>query len=59
MIERETVNPSRKQRIVAMQCIPRPEAPGDLVGAMLFLASEHSAFMTGQQLNVDGDATHL
>lgn len=58
-IERKTVSPSQKERIVAMQCIPRPEAPKDLVGAVLFLASEHSAFMTGQQLNVDGGATHI
>lgn len=50
---------AQKERIVGMQCIPRPEAPADLVGAVLFLASDHSAFMTGQQLNVDGGATHI
>lgn len=58
-IERKTVSPAQKERIVGMQCIPRPEAPADLVGAVLFLASDHSAFMTGQQLNVDGGATHI
>jgi 3-oxoacyl-[acyl-carrier protein] reductase len=41
-----------------MQCIPRPEAPEDLVGAVLFFASDASAFVTGQALTVDGGATH-
>jgi NAD(P)-dependent dehydrogenase (short-subunit alcohol dehydrogenase family) len=58
-VERETVSPAQKERIVAMQCIPRPEGPDDLVGTMLFLSSEHSAFLTGQQINVDGGATHI
>jgi len=53
------VSPAQKERIVGIQCIPRPETPGDLVGSVLFLASDLSAFMTGQQLNVDGGATHL
>jgi 3-oxoacyl-[acyl-carrier protein] reductase len=56
-IERKTVTPEQKQRIVAMQCIPRPEVPEDLVGAALFLASEASAFVTGQSINLDGGVT--
>ena len=58
-IERKTVSPEQKQKIVAMQCLPRPEVSQDLVGTMLFLCSPHSEFMTGQQVNVDGGATHL
>ncbi|HKA82066.1 MAG TPA: 3-oxoacyl-ACP reductase family protein [Xanthobacteraceae bacterium] len=57
-IERKTVSPEQKQRIVAQQCIPRPEVPEDLVGTVLFLASEASAFVTGQALTVDGGCTH-
>jgi 3-oxoacyl-[acyl-carrier protein] reductase len=56
-IERKTVTPEQKERIVAMQCIPRPERPEDLVGAALFLASEASAFVTGQSINLDGGVT--
>ena len=57
-IERKTVTPEQKARIVAQQCIPRPEAPEDLVGTLLFLASDASAFVTGQALTVDGGCTH-
>jgi 3-oxoacyl-[acyl-carrier protein] reductase len=58
-IERKTVTPEQKQRIVAMQCIPRPETPDDLVGTALFLASDNASFITGQSINLDGGATHL
>jgi len=57
-IERETVTPESKARIVAMQCIPRGQVPQDLVGVMLFLASDSSSFITGQSITVDGGATH-
>jgi len=56
-IERKTVTPAQKERIIAMQCVPRAEVPEDLVGAVLFLASEASAFVTGQSINLDGGVT--
>jgi NAD(P)-dependent dehydrogenase (short-subunit alcohol dehydrogenase family) len=56
-IERKTVTPGQRERIVAMQCIPRQEVPEDLVGAVLFLASDASAFVTGQSINLDGGVT--
>ncbi len=57
-IERKTVSPEQKIRIVAQQCIPRAETPDDLVGTALFLSSDSAAFLTGQCLTVDGGATH-
>lgn len=57
-IERKTVTPAQKERIITLQCVPRAETPEDLVGAALFLASEASAFVTGQIINADGGATH-
>ena len=56
-IERKTVTPQQKERIIAMQCVPRAETPEDLVGTALFLASEASAFITGQSINLDGGVT--
>jgi NAD(P)-dependent dehydrogenase (short-subunit alcohol dehydrogenase family) len=56
-IERKTVTPTQKERIISMQCVPRAEVPDDLVGAVLFLASEASAFVTGQSINLDGGVT--
>ena len=57
-IERKTVTPEQKERIIGMQCVPRAERPEDLVGTVLFLASEASAFVTGQRIVVDGGAAH-
>jgi len=40
--------------VAAPQAIPRPQVPEDLVGTILFLASDASAFITGQTIVVDG-----
>jgi NAD(P)-dependent dehydrogenase (short-subunit alcohol dehydrogenase family) len=37
-----------------LRAIPRVQVPADLVGAAVFLGSEESDFITGQQLHVDG-----
>ena len=57
-IERKTVTPQQKERIIGMQCIPRAETPEDLVGTVLFLSSDATGFLTGQSIVVDGGATH-
>jgi 3-oxoacyl-[acyl-carrier protein] reductase len=43
-----------RERAVGPRAIKRIQVPQDLVGAMIFLASSESDFMTGQVLNVDG-----
>ena len=40
--------------IAAAQAIPRPQTPEDLMGTIVFLASDASAFITGQAIVVDG-----
>ena len=40
--------------IVGMQSIPRQQHPEDLVGTVVFLASDGSDFITGQLIEVDG-----
>jgi hypothetical protein len=42
-VERKTVLPEPKEWIVAQQCIPHPQGPDDLVGALLFLVSDGAA----------------
>lgn len=47
-------DPAVFDRLVAMRSIKRNEKPEDLVGTVVFLASDDSAFITGQMLVVDG-----
>ena len=53
-VPRETVSEQQKQAMLASQCIKRTAEPEDLIGAVAFLASNDSGYITGQTLNVDG-----
>jgi len=44
--------------VLSQQIIKRSEVPADLVGTVVFLASDESDFITGQTINVNGGATH-
>ncbi len=60
LIKTEVDNPTTSiDRVVSMQCIPRPGVPEDLTGTVLFLASDASRFITGQSINVDGGSAHV
>ncbi len=43
-----------RAKVIASRAIPRDGHPQDLLGALIFLASDDSAFVTGQTLVVDG-----
>jgi 3-oxoacyl-[acyl-carrier protein] reductase len=53
-IERETVTKEQFKVIAGMTALRTVQTPKDLVGAVLYLSSPHSDFITGQTLNVDG-----
>lgn len=54
--EGQTVPPGISASRVAARSIKRQQAPRDLTGAVLYLASPDSDFVTGQTLVVDGGA---
>lgn len=56
-IPRETTSREREKAILNSQCVKRFGVPQDLLGVMVFLASEESDFMSGQTLSLDGGDT--
>ncbi len=48
-----------RESSVGLRALKRIQVPQDVVGAMLFLASPLSDFMTGQTVNVDGGISFL
>jgi 3-oxoacyl-[acyl-carrier protein] reductase len=53
-IERTTMSEQRWAEVGRQTALGRHALPDDMVGAVMFLASPQSAFITGQVLNVDG-----
>jgi NAD(P)-dependent dehydrogenase (short-subunit alcohol dehydrogenase family) len=47
-----------RAKVVASRAIPRDGHPEDLLGALVFLASDEAAFVTGQTLVVDGGSVN-
>jgi NAD(P)-dependent dehydrogenase (short-subunit alcohol dehydrogenase family) len=46
------------ERVIASRAIPRTATPDDLLGALVFLASPASDFVTGQTIAVDGGSVN-
>ena len=57
LTEQVFADPERAARNAAQTCIGRNGEPGDIVGPLLFLCSDASAYVTGQVLMVDGGYT--
>lgn len=46
------------QKTISTRAIRRAMEPGDVVGTVVFLMSGDSAFITGQNINIDGGSIH-
>jgi 3-oxoacyl-[acyl-carrier protein] reductase len=53
-VERATITREAREAMASSTALRRVQVPADLVGAVLFLSSTDSDFMTGQTVNVDG-----
>lgn len=52
----KNISAEQKEANVRMRMLKRAEVPEDLVGTIVFLASDESDFITGQTIAVDGGA---
>ena len=51
---RQNTSSGYLESVAQQRCLKRIQTPDDLVGALIFLASSDSDFITGQNLNCDG-----
>ena len=58
VLAQESFNDAAVDANTATRALQRRQVPEDLIGAMLFLASADSDFMTGQCLVVDGGSVN-
>lgn len=58
LLQNRTYTDAVRESAVKLRAIPREAHPPDLVGAVVFLASEDAGFITGQILAVDGGAVY-
>jgi len=52
-VPRETIREDQWEGIIAAQALKRKGSSADMIGSVMFLASEQSDYMTGQTLNLD------
>jgi NAD(P)-dependent dehydrogenase (short-subunit alcohol dehydrogenase family) len=55
----KSVPPALLEQRVQDRALKRPQVANDLVGPVVFLASQEGGFMTGQTLNVDGGVSFI
>ena len=60
VVERQSraTSKARARPAIARRALKRDQTPEDLLGALVFLASADSDFMTGQTIAVDGGAAN-
>ena len=53
-IDRKSFTPEAQEQQVQLQCLKRLPLPEELVGTVMFLASEDGDFLTGQNIHANG-----